>query len=200
MKLRESGMPDEHYWESLFDVELILDRLKIDSSLRDVSELGCGYGTFTIPAAKRISGSIETIDIDPEMVKRTHQRAKEAGLKNVCGYARDILKEGFPGQDAMKDVCLLFNILHCEEPVKILREAARVVRPGGWVLVIHWRSDVDTPRGPRFEIRPKPEHIVEWGNETGMLEVEGSVIDLPPWHFGVRLKRIKTRPVIPPKP
>lgn len=30
-----------------------------------------------------------------------------------------------------------FNILYCEEPVKLLAEAARVVRPGGAVLVIH---------------------------------------------------------------
>ncbi len=27
MKFRESGMPEETYWESLFDVPLILDRL-----------------------------------------------------------------------------------------------------------------------------------------------------------------------------
>ena len=56
MKLRESGMPEESCWESLFDVELALDRLGIDRSLQDVVELGCGYGTFTIPVARRISG------------------------------------------------------------------------------------------------------------------------------------------------
>lgn len=190
MKLRESGMPDEIYWESLFNVDLILDRLKIDSSLQDVSELGSGYGTFTIPAAKRICGVIETVDIDPEMVKRTCQRVEEAGLKNVRSYVRDILKEGFPSPDGSKDACLLFNILHGEEPEKLLGEAARVVKPGGFVLIIHWRWDIQTPRGPRFEIRPKPEHIVEWARKTERLDLEGSLIDLPPWHYGIRLKRI----------
>ncbi len=43
MKVRESGMPEEAYWESLFDIETILDRLGIDGSLGDVIELGCGY-------------------------------------------------------------------------------------------------------------------------------------------------------------
>lgn len=43
MKLRESEMPEESYWETLFDVELILDRLGIDAELGDVAELGCGY-------------------------------------------------------------------------------------------------------------------------------------------------------------
>ena len=51
MKLRESGMPEEVYWETLFDVGLILDRLGIDARLRNVIEMGCGYGTFTIPVA-----------------------------------------------------------------------------------------------------------------------------------------------------
>ena len=33
MKLRESGMPEEVYWESLFNVPLILDRVGIDPAL-----------------------------------------------------------------------------------------------------------------------------------------------------------------------
>lgn len=189
MKLRESGMPEETYWESLFNVPLILDRLGINSSIKDVVELGCGYGTFTIPVAKRISGVIETIDIDPEMVERTRQRAKEADLENVHCYVRDILEEGFPGKEASKDACLLFNILHGEEPVKILHEASRIVRPGGFVHVIHWRHDLQTPRGPNSEIRPKPKQIISWARETRLFQIEGTVIDFPPWHYGLRLGR-----------
>lgn len=187
MKLRESGMPEETYWESLFNIELILDRLQINASLRDVAELGCGYGTFTVPVAKRISGTLETIDIDPDMVNRTRERAKEAGLQSVRCRVQDVLKEGFPSQDASQDACLLFNILHGEEPVKILREAARIVRPGGWVLVVHWRWDIETPRGPSPEIRPEPDQIVEWARQTEELHSEGPVIDLPPWHYGLRI-------------
>ena len=57
------------------------------------------------------------------------------------------------------------------------------------VLVIHWRYDPATPRGPNLEIRPKPEQFVGWEGETGLLEPEGPVIDLPPWHYGVRFRR-----------
>jgi hypothetical protein len=31
MKIRDSGMPEEAYWESLFDVPLVLARLGIDA-------------------------------------------------------------------------------------------------------------------------------------------------------------------------
>jgi len=49
MRLRESGMPEESFWETLFDVNLILDRLEIDKRVGEVVELDCGYGTFTLP-------------------------------------------------------------------------------------------------------------------------------------------------------
>jgi ubiquinone/menaquinone biosynthesis C-methylase UbiE len=124
MKLRQSGMPGEAYWESLFDIPLILDRLGIDVHLGDVVELGCGYGTFTIPVARRIAGTLESIDIDPEMVEHTRERAARAGVSNLVLRQRDVFVEGFGGPPQSRDACLLFNILHCEEPVRLLAEAA----------------------------------------------------------------------------
>ncbi len=189
MKLRESGMPEEAYWETLLDVPLILGRLEIDAGLRNVVELGCGYGTFSVPVARRISGTLTTFDIDEAMVERTRQRAATAGVWNVRYVVRDVFTDGFGGEAGSKDACLLFNILHCEEPVRLLAEAARVVRPGGGVLVIHWRYDPATPRGPSLEIRPRSEQIAGWAKKTMLLDAEGPAIDLPPWHYGLRLRR-----------
>lgn len=182
-------MPEEEYWETLLDAELILDRLGVDASLHDVVELGCGYGTFTLPVARRISGVIETFDIEQVMVERTKQRAEAAGLRNVCSHLRDVMKDGFGCAPESQDACLLFNILHCEEPVRLLTHAAQVVRPGGWVLAIHWRFDPDTPRGPTMDIRPRPDQITGWAVRTGLLDLAGEIIDLPPWHYGMRLRR-----------
>jgi len=190
MKLRDSGMPDEAYWETLFDVPLILDRLGVNASLRDVVELGCGYGTFTLPVARRISGILRTFDIEPDMVERTRQRADAAGVRNVVCSARDVMTEGFGVEAASQDACLLFNILHGEEPIRLLTEAARVVRSGGAVLAIHWRCDLATPRSPGLEIRPRPEQIAVWAARTAVLEA-GPVLDLPPWHYGLRLRRVE---------
>ncbi len=186
MKIRDSGMPEEAYWESLFDVPLILARLGIDDSLGDgsfcdVAELGCGYGTFSIPIARAIQGTLYTFDVDPVMIARTIERAH--GLRVVCQY-RDVMESGFGVQ---VDVALLFNILHCERPVELLRHAAAAAET---VLVIHWRYG-ETPRGPDFDIRPRPEQIVAWAAEAGLQA--GPVIDLPPWHYGLRLKRKKKK-------
>jgi SAM-dependent methyltransferase len=176
-KIRDSGMPAEAYWESLFDVPLILDRLRV-SEYNNVAELGCGYGTFSIPVADAIAGTLYTFDVDSAMIARTRQR--RAGRRIVC-EERDVMSDGF-GVSA--DAALLFNILHCEEPQKLLRHAAESAPD---VLVIHWRYG-DTPRGPDLSIRPRPEQIIDWAEEVGLRAATG-VIDLPPWHFGLRFSR-----------
>jgi SAM-dependent methyltransferase len=177
MKVRDSGMPVEANWESLFDVPLILSRLGLNR-FHDVAELGCGYGTFTVPVAKAVSGTVYTFGVDPEMIARTKRRA--TGLRIVCHH-RDVLAMGF---GVRADAVLLFNILHCNEPIALLRHAANALNRSGEVLVIHWRYG-ETPRGPNLNIRPKPEQLIEWAATAG-LEPVGDVIDLPPWHYGRR--------------
>ena len=187
MKVRDSGMPDERLWEALFDVALILERMGIDASLADLAELGCGYGTFSIPVAKRISGTLHTYDVDEHMVGRTRERAAREELTNVVAEQRDVLAHGFDLPNASQDGCLLFNILHHEDPVAMLSAAAEIVRPGGRLFVIHWRHDAGTPRGPDLTIRPRPEQILGWATLTGRLRPANEVVDLPPWHFGLVL-------------
>jgi SAM-dependent methyltransferase len=173
-------MPDEVYWESLFDVPLILSRLGV-ARFHDVAELGCGYGTFSIPVAKAISGTLYSFDIDPAMVERTLARA--TGLPIVAAV-RDVMQQGF---GLTVDAVLLFNILHCEHPLAMLAHAREALRPAGEVLVIHWRSDLPTPRGPAAAIRPSPDQIAAWAI-TARLQ-PSPPIDLPPWHYGMTLSK-----------
>lgn len=188
MKVRDSGMPPQDYWETLFDVPGILDAFGFGASTGDVAELGCGYGTFTLPLARRIAGTVHTVDIEPAMVALTQQRAAAAGLANLEVAVRDVLTDGFGPPAGSCDAVLLFNILHAKNPVAILRAAREVVRPGGLVAVIHWRSDVTTPRGPSLDIRPKPEQIAAWAQVVG-LRPDGPSLLLPPWHFGLKLRK-----------
>jgi SAM-dependent methyltransferase len=181
MKIRDSGMPEESHWETLLDIPLIISRLDIGRS-HDVAELGCGYGSFTIPIADVIKGTLYTFDIDPAMVERTKLRA--AGRTNIVYEVRDVIEQGF---GVRVDAVLLFNILHCEQPVELLRHVANALKSGGRVLAIHWRHG-ETPRGPNLEIRPKPEQLVAWAAQSG-LRRSCDVIDLPPWHYGLALER-----------
>jgi SAM-dependent methyltransferase len=129
-------MPAVDEWEALFDVELILNRLGIAG---EVGELGCGYGTFTLPLARRSTETVHAIDIDPSMADTVRRRAEVARLSNVAVHLRDVTTEGFGLEDSRCDGYLLFNILHGESPVRLIREARRVLRLGGDLAVIHWR-------------------------------------------------------------
>jgi SAM-dependent methyltransferase len=187
MKVPDSGMPEKNYWESLFDVSLVLDRLGVDQTVRNVAEMGCGYGTFTLPVARRVAGTVFTFDIEPAMAECTREQATEARLDNVHPTLRDVLVHGFNLPSGSCDACLLFNILHFADPQALVAEAARVIGPGGRVLVMHWRSDIPTPRGPDIAVRPRPVQVQSWAAAVGLST--GLTLDLPPWHFGIVLSK-----------
>jgi SAM-dependent methyltransferase len=190
MKLRESGMPAEDYWETLLNPPMILSRFPLDRMTGEVVELGCGYGTFTLPLAQRIAGRVHAFDIDEAMLARTAERAASARLKNILVIQRDVFSVGYGLQDESCDAGLLFNILHGESPIDLLRETARVVRIGGTVAVIHWRTDVQTPRGPSPDIRPMPQQIIEWAKTAGGLSLAEGPFELPPYHYGLSFTRV----------
>lgn len=184
MKTRESGMPDESYWTSFFQPAEILKKLGLDNSYHYVVDIGCGYGTFTIPAAQLISGLVFAIDIDPQMVDICQRKVNKTGLTNVTVQQRDFVTDGTGLADNSTDFVMLFNILHTEDPAGLLQETRRILRPGGRVGIIHWNHDPTTPRGPSMEIRPKPGQIHKWLQQGGFTLVE-HLIDLPPYHYGV---------------
>jgi ubiquinone/menaquinone biosynthesis C-methylase UbiE len=182
MKIRESGMPEETLWASFFDVPEILSTLKIDGNINDLVEIGCGYGTFTIPASETISGSLYGFDIEPDMVLNINTKTKEKNIKNIHLELKDVLTEttGLPPNSV--DYVMLFNILHLEKPENLLLEAFRILKKGGLVGIIHWRSDIETPRGPSLDIRPKP-HAIRLCLLSCGFEIELEPTNIGPYHF-----------------
>lgn len=188
MKVRESGMPEPERWRTFFDPERILDALGLTSAVADAVDFGCGYGTFAIPAAARIRGTLHALDLDLAMVQTTADEARRRGLANVRAVAQDFVADGTGLADGAVDYAMLFNLLHAEDPVALLREAHRVLRPDGTVAVMHWNHDPQTPRGPPLSMRPRPEDCRRWLAEAGFVEVS-PLIDLPPWHYGLTARK-----------
>jgi SAM-dependent methyltransferase len=163
-----------------------------------VVEFGCGYGTFTVAAAARTRGTLFALDLEPDMIAATERKVRAASLTNVRLLMRDFVAEGTGLPDDSADYAMLFNILHAENPVGLLREAWHVLRPGGKVGVIHWNYDPGTPRGPDMSIRPRPEQCQAWVRQAGF-DLVGSLIPLPPYHYGlVGRKGIEPQPLLAP--
>jgi len=83
---------------------------------------------------------------------------------------------------------MLFNVLHAEEAVSLLREAFRILGPQGVLGVLHWIHDARTPRGPKLSIRPRPEQCSAWASQVGFV-LDGSPISLSPYHYGLILRK-----------
>lgn len=174
-------------WEQFFNPTDLLITLGIDNQTKDVAEFGCGYGTFTIPAARMISGMIHALDIEPEMIRITADEAKKQGLNNVRTVLRDFLADGSGLSDGNVDYVMLFNILHLEHPEVLIGEAKRILKKGGKLGIIHWNYDPTTPRGPAMEIRPKPEDCIKWAENRRFHSPQQ--YDLKPYHYGIVLTK-----------
>ena len=154
----------------------------------DAADFGCGYGTFTIPAARIIRGKVYAFDIEPEMIELAKKKSREMGLHNVEPVLRDFVLEGSGLKDSCVDFVMLFNILHLSKPIDLLKESYRILRSGGKAGIIHWNYDATTPRGPSMNMRPKPEQCRHWAESVGF--VFEKRLDLKPFHYGLLMRKL----------
>lgn len=179
-------MPNVEYWDSFYDAPAIVSRLVPECQEGAIVEFGTGYGTFTIPTAERISGNLMGFDIESELVKNLRDRCKQIGLTNVTLLVRDFCEEGSGLDDASADHVLLYNILHIEEAPLLLAQTHRILKPGSTVSIIHWRGDIETPRGPTLAIRPTVENCIEMALKVGFINPKVvDISDVAPYHFGL---------------
>lgn len=186
MKVDDSGMPEEAYWNSLFDIEGIVDWLALSGNDATIVEIGCGYGTFTLPIAKKSAGKIHAFDIEPAMIEVAQENVRKAGLSNVTFTLRDVLERGTGLESGSVDMVLLFNLLHSSERRVFLAEAARILKQGGVVAIIHWRKDIPTPRGPAVDMRPDQADISGAAEDLD-LHFRGNSKIIEPYHWGIQL-------------
>jgi SAM-dependent methyltransferase len=125
-----AGQMERHYspgrtWEATMLSFLSFIRLG------DVLDAGSGDGMVASMLAPRCR-SITCLDISPKVLQAARQRL--APLHNVTLAPGDIHALPFP--NAQFDNVLFLNVLpYSKEPVRALVEAARVLRPGGTLLV-----------------------------------------------------------------
>ena len=111
-----------------------LDAMQIDKA-RTVLDLGCGTGVAARAIARRrgFSGRVLGIDLSPALAQTAARLAAGEGLDSRVEFrAGDSRKLDLA--DGAFDAVVAHTLLsHVDDPLAVVREAARLVRPGGMI-------------------------------------------------------------------
>ena len=110
-----------------------------------IADLGAGEGTLTLLLAQRAKHII-AVDSAPKMVEYGRDLLQRGGVENVEYRLGDL--ESLPIDDASVDLALLHQTLHhALHPAKAIAEAARILRPGGRIMVVDLnRHEIESAR------------------------------------------------------
>ena len=108
----------------------------------DVADLGCGEGYLTVETA-RWARRVVAVDRATGVLDRAKALAARKRLANITWKKGEL--EKLPIDDATMDVALLSQALHhAGQPAAALAEAARILKPGGRLLILDLRAHDET--------------------------------------------------------
>lgn len=156
-------------------------------------DVGCGAGQTALPAAKN-GARVTGIDVAENLIDHARRRAREAGLdiRFDVGDAEDL-----PYADGSFDAVIsLIGAMFASRPEHVVRECARVLKPGGKLHLANWTA-ASMP-GQMFKcvarFVPPPPGVsppVLWGDEdTVKQRLSDDFTDIrlrrrmyPHWHY-----------------
>lgn len=122
-----------------------------------VADLGCGsIGHFVLPAAQLVGpdGLVYAVDIQRSVLEDVERTTRSERFFNVKTVWADMDVYGSTRiPDGDLDLCLLVNNLYLSQNrAALIREMARLTKPGGRILIVEWKP-VATAIGPPAERR-----------------------------------------------
>lgn len=175
--------PERRTW---LNPEEILTALGVRPGMR-LADVGAGPGFFSVPAAEMVgaSGRVYALDVQPEVLAMLEERAKAMGLASLEALVST--EDRLPLPDAAVDAALLVNVLHeARDRSALLREVARVIRPGGTVGIVEWRKEAGT-KGPPVADRLSASEIEAALRAAGFADVEP--LPAGPYHDGRKARK-----------
>ncbi len=156
--------PDREKWQEPDDVMRALGIA--DGSV--VGDLGAAGGWFTIRLARFVgpNGLVYAEDVQRQMIEAIERRVKREGLQNVRTVLGDTRDPRLP-RDKLDAILIVETYHEMEDPVGLLRNAAKALKPQGRIGIIDYKKDGLGP-GPSLEDRVDPETIVRDAKAAGL--------------------------------
>ena len=171
---------------NLIDTKLIIEKTGINDDMR-TADLGCGAtGHFVFPVAEAIgkNGVIYAVDILKNNLKNIEHRAQQENMPQVKTVWSNLeIFKATQIETASLDIGMLINILfQSDKRSEIIREAIRLIKKEGKLLIIDWNK-VATPFGPSAEERVNKENLQTVCERLG-LELQEE-FGAGQYHFGL---------------
>lgn len=174
----------------VLNAQFILSKAGVGEKMK-VADFGCGAtGYFVIPAARLVGpqGVSYALDIQKSALDGVKNQAKIDNISNIEYIWTNLEIVGATKiADAALDVVLIINNLYqSKKQGEILREALRLLKVGGTLLVVDWKK-IGTPFGPTMAERVDPEDIKNLTLSLGFKLKEE--FEAGAYHFGLIFKK-----------
>lgn len=151
------------------EVERQLLALFPEGEVRDLLDIGTGTGRIVQVCAPRVGRAIG-VDLSREMLMVARSNLERAKLRN-CMVRRGNMYQ-LPLSGDSFDVVTVHQVLHyAEQPAEVIREAARVLRPGGRLVVVDFLAhDVGQLRDEHAHrwLGFEPDAVKDWCRDAGL--------------------------------
>lgn len=176
---------------ALFDIDAILKKIGIEER-QQVAELGCGNsGFFVFPVAHLVGqrGRVYAVDILKSTLEEIRREATKRNLPQILPIWSNLeIFKATNIETSSLDNALLINTLHqSDKKIEMLREAIRLLKRGGKLLIIEWKN-TDTPFGPSPEKRIKIDSLKMAAPKIGLNIKEE--FEAGPYHYGLILIKL----------
>ena len=129
-----------------------------------VADFGSGSGAYTLALANVVgdSGVVYAVDVQRELLTRVQNMAVQKGLENIHIVWGDIESQtGVAIKDGILDGVLLSNTLfQVENKNAVVKEAWRVLKPGGLLSVIDWTDSFGGLGPPQSDVVSQSETML----------------------------------------
>lgn len=140
----------------LIDPVMVLQKANLQEKMQ-VADLGCGaVGHYVFPAAKMVGkdGRVYAVDILKSVLENVEKRANLENLGNIVTVWSDLERYGATkiASSSLDADFLLNTLFQTKDRAMVLKEAARLLKIGGKLVIVDWLM-TDAPFGPPVEGR-----------------------------------------------
>lgn len=156
-----------------------------------VGDFGCGSGHLAVLIAQKIgvNGKLYAIDILEDKLDSVRVKAKTANVENIETVRANLEVLGSTGlANDSQDLVLLINILfQSQKKQDIFKEAHRVLKPGGRLVVIDWQK-ASGGFGPPDELRTSEAELYSMVEQVGFSK--DRPLNVGQFHYGSLFQKV----------